>query len=390
MYILMIARGFPTKEYPQWGCFEKDQAEALAKYGHKVVVMSVDARFGRHRGRLGLHEFENHGVTYYNYVVLPGIFFSKVVGYEFYRKKIRFHYTEKVYTRIVAEQGKPDIVYSQFFGNTIQGVLLKEKYHLPLVGIEHLARFNQDKLSHESETGAAFAFSGVDKLIAVSSSLAKSLKRWFGIDSVVVHNMYGNEFHYVQVEQRHRFPIVFVSAASLVYRKGFDFLIQSLAKANMAKESWCLNIIGWGEQEENLKKMVLEYGLDDNVHFLGKMGKTEIAKELRNSNVYVLPSRNENFSVAILEGLATGLPVIATDCGGIRECLDDRNGIIVPVDDVDAMASAIKQMMENYSQYDRRYIAEDCQRRFSPQAIAGKLTEVFDDVLKNERKDEHK
>ena len=151
----------------------------------------------------------------------------------------------------------------------------------------------------------------------------------------------------------------------------------------MAKENWCLNIIGWGEQEENLRKMVLEYGLDDNVHFLGKMRKTEIAKELRNSNVYVLPSRNENFSVAILEGLATGLPVIATDCGGIRECLDDRNGIIVPVDDVDAMASAIKQMMENYSRYDRRYIAENCKRRFSPQAIAGKLTEVFEDVIKN-------
>ena len=266
MYILMIARGFPTKEYPQWGCFEKDQAEALAEYGHKVVVMSVDARFGRHRGSLGLHEFESNGVTYYNYVVLPGIFFSKVVGYEHYRKKIRFHYTEKVYKRIVAEHGKPDILYSQFFGNTIQGVLLKEKYHLPLVGIEHLARFNQDKLSHESETGAAFAFSGVDKLISVSSSLAKSLKRWFGIDSVVVHNMYGNEFHYVQVEQRPRFPIVFVSAASLVYRKGFDFLIQSLAKANLKKESWCLNIIGWGEEKTNLEKMVLETMLRVMVH----------------------------------------------------------------------------------------------------------------------------
>ena len=45
MYILMIARGYPTEEDPQWGCFEQDQAEALCNNGHQVVVLSVDSRF---------------------------------------------------------------------------------------------------------------------------------------------------------------------------------------------------------------------------------------------------------------------------------------------------------------------------------------------------------
>lgn len=44
MYILMIARGYPTED-PQWGCFEQDQAEALCNNGHQVVVLSVDSRF---------------------------------------------------------------------------------------------------------------------------------------------------------------------------------------------------------------------------------------------------------------------------------------------------------------------------------------------------------
>ena len=111
------------------------------------------------------------------------------------------------------------------------------------------------------------------------------------------------------------------------------------------------------------------------------MNKMEIADQLRKSNVFVLPSRNENFSVAILEALAMGLPVIATDCGGIRECINVKNGVIVPVDDINAMAGAIKDMINDYNQYDRNYIAEDCKKRFSPESIANQLTQVFESVL---------
>ena len=50
MKIRIIANGYPDRQSPQWGCFEKDQAEALAAYGHKVIVLSVDARFKRNRG----------------------------------------------------------------------------------------------------------------------------------------------------------------------------------------------------------------------------------------------------------------------------------------------------------------------------------------------------
>ncbi len=379
----MIARGFPSKENPQWGCFEKDQAEALVEYGHKVVVMSVDARFKKNRGKLGLHYFEVNGVSYYNYVMLPGILFSKVVGFDYYRKHIKFHYFNKLYKRIVDEYGTPDVIYSQFFFNTIAGVLLKKKYSVPVVGIEHLARFNEYVLSKETKTGATFAYNDTDALIAVSESLAKSLERWFGKKSYVVHNMYGPEFSYNNKKLINSpFPLAFVSAASLVYRKGFDVLIKAFAQANLGKNSWRLNIIGWGEEKSNLEVLVKDCNLQDNVFFLGKKDKCGIADELKRSNVYVLPSRNENFSVAILEGLATGLPVLATDCGGIRECIDDSNGIIVPVDDIEAMSAAIKKMMKTYSQYDRKQIAEDCASRFSPQAIAAKLTDVFENVVK--------
>ena len=381
MYILMIARGFPSRENPQWGCFEKDQAEALAEYGHKVVVMSVDARFRKHRGSIGLHQFTFNGVYYYNYVMLPGIFYTKLLGTDFFRRKIFWHYSDKLYKRIVSENGKPDIIYSHFFDNTYIGVLLKNKYQLPLVGIEHLARFNEEHLTRDTEVGATFAFAGVDSLIAVSKSLANNLEKRCGRRCEVVHNMYGKEFVNNLIENNRSDSIIFVSTASLVYRKGFDVLIKAFAMTKLPVSSWRLKIIGWGEEKQNLEQLVNENNLQENISFLGRMGKLEIANELRNSNVYVLPSRNENFSVSILEGLAMGLPVLATDCGGIHECIDENNGIIVPVDDVLAMSDAIKEIVRSYSKFDRIQIAKTCESRFSPKAIAAKLTEVLDRVV---------
>ncbi len=388
MFVLMIARGFPTSRNPQWGCFEKDQAEALVKYGHKVVVMSVDARLERHRGRLGMHHFENAEVSYYNYVMLPGILFSKVIGVDYYRKHIKFHYFEKIYKRVVSEHGTPDIIYSQFFFNTIAGVQLKEKYRVPVVAIEHLARFNESKLTKETEEGATYAFAGADSLIAVSDSLARNLEKRFHKKCFVVHNMFGKEFDTNAVGNKNVIQskqLVFCSAASLVYRKGFDILINAFVKLNLPKESWKLNIIGWGEEKERLENLVKDNHLQNNICFLGKRNKDQIVNELRKSNVFALASRSETFGIVYIEAMSQGLPVIGTVCGGPEEFVNEKNGILVPADDVDATASAIKRMIETYSQYDRNQIAEDCKKRFSPEAIAGKLTDVFETVLKKQK-----
>ena len=384
MYILIISRGIPSKKYPQWGCFEKDQAEALADLGHKVVVMSIDARLERSRGKFGLTRQKINGVIYYNKVVLPAEIFIKTVGRDNYWKHIKFKTYNSLLNKIIKKEGTPDIIYSQFFSNTAFAAFVKDKINIPVVGIEHLARFNNPSLSKFDEKWAAYAFKGCDKLIAVSGSLAKNIENRFGKECVVVHNMYGNEFDNLTSFPKWdpSQPLKFITVGSLIHRKGFDMLIKAFAKANLPSDKWELRIIGWGEEKENLENLIKECKLEKNIHLLGKMDKKDISEELSKSNVFVLPSRNENFSVAILEGLSMGLPVIATDCGGIRECLNNKNGIIVPVDDCVAMADAIKEIISNYTNFDRECIAEDSKNRFSPKAIASQLIEVFNSVVR--------
>ena len=93
----------------------------------------------------------------------------------------------------------------------------------------------------------------------------------------------------------------------------------------------------------------------------------------------------ENFSVAVLEALSAGLPVVATICGGIKECIDDKNGILVPVEDVDALANAILDIYKNLRNYDRQVIADDCKNRFAPEVIARQLTSIFEEVVSNHK-----
>ena len=105
MNILMIARGYPTPKEPQWGCFEQDQAEALQRYGHRVVVVSVDSRFLWRMRKIGTTIYNKNGVVYYNSFWVPGAIVSLLGG-----RRLSLHIRKlqllRLYKMIVAKYDK--------------------------------------------------------------------------------------------------------------------------------------------------------------------------------------------------------------------------------------------------------------------------------------------
>lgn len=328
-----------------------------------------------------MHRIAHNGVDYFNYVIIPGIIYSKVFGTDYYRNKVRFRFFDKLYQQVVGENGTPDIIYSQYYFNTISGVQLKQKYNIPLVGIEHFSAFNVPVLSDELASWGSFAFSGVDKLICVSRSLANKIERHFGVKSSVVPNMIGNEFLCEVPPVRNHGIFVFVANGSLIKRKGFDVLLEAFAQSELSGQNCMLKIIGGGPEQTALENQAQRLGIARHVHFLGKKNKHEIVRVLSEANVFVLSSRVETFGVVCIESLAMGLPNIATICGGPEEIITPDNGMLVPPEDVNALASAMKEMYRNYTVYNRAAIAEDCRKHFSPMAIAEQLTAVFEDTI---------
>ena len=189
------------------------------------------------------------------------------------------------------------------------------------------------------------------------------LSQHFQIDSVVVHNMVGTEFDSDSPKGSTDGKIRFVSTGSLVHRKGYDLLIAAFDRLKLPLDKWELAILGEGKERANLERQIDRVGLKNNIHLLGRKGKKEINSILCNSDVFVLPSRNENLSVAVLEALCVGLPVIASICGGIRECVDVSNGLLFPVDDIDSLAAAIKEMYKSQNTYDRKKISVDSKEK---------------------------
>lgn len=380
MFIVLISRGTPSKRDPQWGGFEKDQAEALANLGHKIVVISVDSRFRTYWRKIGITHYCINGIDYYDNFLVPGVVTRKLFGIKFnffVKKKL----LQKLFERVVCEHGMPDILYSHYLSNSYLAINLKVKYHLPLVAIEHWSQLNCDVLSDYVAWLGRNTYTKCDAIISVSQSLRRRLLQHFCVDSTVVYNLVASEFCGNYSKGSLDGKIRFVSTGSLLYGKGYDLLINAFSQLKLPSEKWSLTIIGEGQERKNLQTLIDRVGLSDNIYLIGRKVKLEIMQILSQSDVFVLPSRSETFGVVYIEAMMMGLPVIATVCGGPEGFVRPSDGLLIPVEDIDSLSHAIKEMYIGYSGYDREKIAQDSRARFSPEVIAKQLIHIFNKTI---------
>lgn len=129
-------------------------------------------------------------------------------------------------------------------------------------------------------------------------------------------------------------------------RKGTPQLIDALGLL-AERGDWKATIAGNGDVDGS-KARARGLGLADLIDIPGWVGAAEVEKILRQTDILVLPSFAENLPMAILEGFAHGVAVVATPVGAIPEVIDhERNGMIVPVGDVNALADTLRRLIEN-------------------------------------------
>ncbi len=118
-------------------------------------------------------------------------------------------------------------------------------------------------------------------------------------------------------------------------------------------------LLGDGPEKSSLQRQAEKLGLTDCVHFVGSVA--DVTPWLRYLDIGVLCSDREGLSNAILEYMACGLPVVATDAGGNRELVDDLNGLIVPAGDTRRLAEALRELGTSESR--RRQLGEVSRKR---------------------------
>ncbi len=163
--------------------------------------------------------------------------------------------------------------------------------------------------------------------------------------------------------------------------KGHDVFIRAAASVRQKFPGVTFSIAGDVLEYsyfEELQAMVQDLGLSDIFYFVG--GLTDLHKHLRASDIFVLPSRSEGFSNAIIEAMAASLPVVATDVGGNPEAVQSGvTGFIVPPENPEALANAIGSLLADL-ELTRRMGREGKQAvedRFTTAAMMRKVTAAY-------------
>lgn len=134
-----------------------------------------------------------------------------------------------------------------------------------------------------------------------------------------------------------------VCVARFSPQKNQALLVRALEAVH---EPWHLSFVGEGPLEDEVRRLVLERGLESRVDFLG--ARDDVAEILARSQIFILPSNWEGFPLTILEAMRAGLPVVASDVGGVREAVvDGVTGYLIPRDDVQVLIERLTRLIRD-------------------------------------------
>lgn len=160
--------------------------------------------------------------------------------------------------------------------------------------------------------------------------------------------------------------------------KGIHLAIEAFSKIHLVFPKAKLMVVGDGPERHSLEKLVQQKGLDAKVVFLG--AQNDIPHILSQLRLLVLPSLSESLSVVAREAMATKVPVIATDVGGMSELIRHAfNGLLVPSGDVQHLAEAIEVLLESphLAQHLGRQGRAEIEQRFSMQCWVSNMDRLY-------------
>ncbi|HET6594084.1 MAG TPA: glycosyltransferase family 4 protein [Anaerolineales bacterium] len=135
-----------------------------------------------------------------------------------------------------------------------------------------------------------------------------------------------------------------LSAGRIVHQKGLDLAMRALG--GLKELTWEWHIAGDGPQMQVLQSMAKELGIGERVFFHGWQSPPQLMKQYQQANLFLFPSRHEGMPNALLEAMASGLPVVASCIAGNEELvMDGKTGCLVPSEDADALQRALKKLL---------------------------------------------
>lgn len=383
MRVLLLPSWYPSNERPLNGVFFKEQAEALYKEGIEVIVLSInieDIRKINFKKKLNSLEisYEN-GIKVYRYNTYN--YFPKM-------QELYLNYYSRIVKKLVKiiaeEDGKIDLVH--IHSALDMGIAYdKSGIDYPYVITEHSTKYSRNLINNVQKKYLPNVFKKANRVLVVGNGLKNDISTYVDKKRIeIIPNlvkMPKGDLLKVKTENRKRFR--FFSLGFLTYKKGMDLLIEAFNLGKDKLNDVELLIGGDGEERNNLKELIDNYGLNDNIKLLGELNREEVAINMQECDCFILASRNETFGIVYIEAMNFGKPVIATITGGPDTFINEKCGLLVENENVEAIKNAMIKMYKEYEKYDKDYISSFCENNFSEKVVATRLISIYREVIDN-------
>lgn len=252
-----------------------------------------------------------------------------------------------------------------------------------LVTTEH-STFNKRRTMAYGQIIDKILFSQYDNIICISEAVKESMNAWLpsvgGRLSTIVNGIDIKKFSDSSETRQHSADPVVISVGRLVSYKNYTTAIKACALLDDVKFKYI--IVGEGEDEPGLRRLVSTLGLNGKVELVGF--RSDVDEQLRHADIFLMPSLWEGFGLAALEAMATGLPVVASDVPGLKDLVASDEGCSFLVDPHDPISIAEKLRVLMLSRQLRIEMGAKAKLRakeFSIEKVADNHVDLYEKLL---------
>lgn len=364
--------------YPTFGgsgVVATELGKALAARGHEVHFITYDqpVRLGSFRPNVYYHEVRISKYPLFDYPPYELVLASKMVE--------------------VARQQKLDLLHVHYAiphassAYTAKRILASSGVNLPVITTLHGTDITLLGKDPSFEPVISFAINESDAVTAVSSSLRSDTYKLFGIncDIDVIPNFICPR-HFANLGSAHDRSEFAAEDEALVCHvsnfrpvKRVEDVVQTFARL-VEQRPARLMMVGDGPDRPAAERLARELGLGDKVSFLGKLKNPLEALSI--ADLFLLPSESESFGLAALEAMACGVPVVASEAGGLPEVIRHGvSGMLAPVGDVDTMGDHAAFLLDPAHHERFRNQARERAARFGIDTVLPAYLEAYDRIL---------
>lgn len=367
-YILAIPSWFPSRVDLFNGDFNERMVESFSKKKYYVVVYVI--------GDKNIKKQEIVEVIKKDYTIVYG-YFSKSDN-SLIAKPINISRYINLYIKLISnyisENGKPLFIHTYvFFPAGFISWYFARKEKIKNILTENYTIFYESmpKNIHNDYFPIKFLkkkiLNSFDLIMPVAFALKKQMikivpySNYKVLPNVVNISLF-NYFEMNSESMEKSFNFIHIS--TMGYQKNPQLLLASFEKFLFTGKESKLKLIG------SVNNIVLEIIknsklLSQNVAIVGEKTHNEVSEYIKSSDCLVLTSRFENLPCVILEALCCGLPVISTNVGGVKEVINDDNGIIIESENEEQLLNAFHNIFDNYSGFDKSEISKQAINKFS-------------------------